>query len=123
VTGTAARASYGLRYWFAPDDFYALWVTPAKGMVGVWSAREGRWLSQHVSEAIPPDAETNLMRLEFRADTLMVSLNGQQVDQMQRDDLRRRGGSFQLGSGAPEPLPDGDVDVRYTDFRVVPLIR
>lgn len=59
--------------------------------------------------------------MEVRGNTMRVFINGVEAERAQHEGLARRGGVLRLGVSMYGPPDDGDVEVRFTDFKVYAL--
>ena len=123
ATRSPDEAEYAVGYDPTPSSAYRFLVTPGVQRYRVHWLQERRNLAVGRSSAVNPGAGENLLRIEVRGDTLRCFINGQEVDRVQHVGLAARGGSVRIGFYALSggPLVDGDVEVRFTEFRVYSL--
>jgi hypothetical protein len=117
ATRALYQARYCLRYQIASGDFYEFMVRPGTQTYQFWSSRI-RLVESKPSSVIKPLGAASLLRIEVVGDTLRGFVNGEQVGQKQIEGLDRRGGLVGLAVQLADPPGGGDVEVRFTDFRV-----
>ncbi len=117
---TGAFASYGIVFGLMPDlsGWYTLEIYP-DGWFGIYRYDNygGAVLAEAFSPAIKIGTATNLIKIERNADLITAYANGQQLASVSDSYFS---GSLYLGMinfGYDYP----DIDVRYDNFRVVPL--
>jgi hypothetical protein len=75
------------------------------------------------SPAIHRGYDENRLRLEVRGDTMRMFVNGEELGQARDDEVALRGGRVELIWDMSGPPEDGDVEVRFTNFKVSSLVR
>jgi hypothetical protein len=128
ATESTLQARYGIVFFLANrdpargdiyNDAYSFNITPGFQSYNIFGGRENRVLAQARTTALNRPEDQNLLRMEVRADTMEVSINGRLVDRVQHGGLARRGGTIRLAFLMGWPPGDGDVEVRFTDFKVL----
>jgi len=120
ATRSPDGAEYAVAYFPTPNAVYRWTVAPGTQRYRVFG--ENRNLQVGRSTAVRPGAEENLLRMEVRGDTMHGFINGQEAARVQHAGLAVRGGAIRIGFFALcGPLADGDVEVRFTDFKVYAL--
>ena len=120
VSKSSGQTQFSLSYLPVTNEVYSFTVSPV-GNYGLHWSKEQRSLISGRSSAFNPTSEDNVIRLELRGDIVTLYANGRKLDSFQQQDLARRGGSLSLGWNMFGPPSDGDVEVRFTDFRVYAL--
>ncbi len=123
ATKSAAQARYGLSYTPSAGDMYVFSVAPEVGSFGVvFNQQQQRHaLVQARTGALKRGDEENLLRMEIRGATMQVVINGRQVDSVGDEGLGRRGGTLNLNFSMQGPPADGEVEVRFTEFKLFSL--
>lgn len=118
------RARYAIDYVVAGEDRYRFEIAPGPSSYGIHLGPMRRnFMASGRTGAVHQADEENHLRMEVRGDTMTVFANGEELDQGQHAGLARRGGTIELVAGMFGTLTDGDVEVRFTDFRVYTLQR
>ena len=81
----------------------------------------GLTLASGRSSALNRGADDDLLRLEVRDDVARAFANGQEVDRAQHPAIGLRPAKLNLSWWMFGPAADGDVEVRFTDFKVYEL--
>lgn len=123
ATKSPSAAQIALRYVLpgTPQVLYEFGARPGDSGYHIWLNSPQRVLVSGRSSAINRGYEENHLRMEVRGDTMRVFANGRLIDEARHEGIATRSGRFHLiwaMWGAPE---DGDVEVRFTDFRVYAL--
>ncbi len=64
-----------------------------------------------------------MLRLEVMGATARMLVNGQELAKRQHEGLDKRPGNIRLTARMGRPPEDGDVEVRFTDFKWYTLER
>ncbi len=122
VTKSVAQANYSIDYVLSGEDRYQFVVAPSAQRHGISLGPQQRnFMSTDRNSAINRGGEENQLRMEVRGDTIIIFVNGQQLDKGQHEGLKRRGGTIELVAGMAGPPDDGEVEVRFTDFKAYAL--
>lgn len=119
ATRSAAASGYTIIYLAPPDHRYEYQVRAGDAVYSIWSAEDNRTLAIGRTGAANRGSEENHLRLEVRGDTMTIFLNGQLIDRAQHSGLAARDGALVLASNLRGLDPDVDLEVRFTDFKVL----
>lgn len=120
VTKSPAQAWHGVRMDFSGDDAYRAYINTQNRSFEVY-AGDTTLLDSGRSNAINLGGAPNALRVAFVKDTLTLSVNGQQVSQVRHDGLTRRTGNMQLAARMAAQPAEGEVEVRFKNFKVYAL--
>lgn len=121
ATKSAGQSFYGIRYLLAGDDYYTAMVVPGTGTYLInWAGGAGN-LAAALSPALGRGGDENRLRIEVHGDTLRLFINGREVDRVQHEGLARRPGTLGVLWGMTDPPADGEVELRFDDFKVFAL--
>lgn len=122
ATKSVEQATYSIDYVLSGEDRYQFVVAPSVQRHGISLGPQHRnFMSNDRNSTISRGGEENQLRMEVRGDTMAIFVNGQELDKGRHDGLRRRGGTVELVAGMSGPPEDGEVAVRFTDFKVYAL--
>ncbi len=127
ATKSPAQAQYSVSYVIdpgvIPNEQYVFGVQLDDKTVSIAhvSKEPRRQLSGGKNSAIKGGTEENLLRMEVRGDTLRAFINGVEAERAQHPGLAKRGGVLRMTIAMFGPPDDGEVEVRFDDFKVYSL--
>jgi len=116
ATQSPAHAVYGLRYFPGSREF-GFGIQPSQKSYQLWEIFQPPILAAR-SNTIAPGGEENLLRLEVRASSVRLFVNGQEVDSRQDEAFGARPASAGLFFDTTAAPADGAVEIRYAAFKV-----
>lgn len=129
VTVSPGQAGCLIRYDLGTDGYYQFAIFPGVQWYEVRWSQSGPDLANGYASVINVGNADNEMRMEVQGDTLRAYVNGRLLASIQHEGLAKRGGVIQLAGQMVGRLheqvlgkaPNGEVEVRFTDFVENPL--
>gem|GEM_PF-4236704 len=119
ATQSAPQAVYGIEF-ATDDDTTRFTVVPETGSYGLYSYNERRYLSQARSSSVL-HGQPNVLRMEFHSDLVRLLANGKEIESGSYPSFKARSGVARLTAYMDSAPADQEVDVRFTDFKVMAL--
>jgi hypothetical protein len=124
ATKSSMQAAYGLGVSDATNDggaFRAL-VYPGSNSFAIYHLDKA-WtiIAQGRDSAIQSGPTENAIRVELRAGSLSLKVNGREIAKVRHPEVRTTSTSLRLEFRMYGQPDDGDVEIRFSDFKVLAL--
>jgi len=124
VTKSVPQGRFGLQYAPTQGETFSFVVNPSNTFYTI-----SRTLPQQPTQtlitrrtaALKPVTEDNLLRLEVRGDTARFYVNSQQIEQVQHEGLKQRGGLAGMLFLARDPMENREAEGQFGDFKLFSL--
>lgn len=121
---SSAEVRYGLICDLGPDNFLVFAMNANDGTYVAATGNRGdirRSLTSGRASSVRPANQDNVMRLEVRGEALRLFVNGQELAPARLPSRSREASLLGLQFGMLGPLADGDLEVRFDDYKVFAL--
>jgi hypothetical protein len=121
ATRSAANSRIGISFGFTDVNQFTFSIDPGDGFYNLWSAAVNRRLAEGWTNLYRPLDGSHRLGMEVRGSTVRGLIDGSVVTSLTHPDLNIRYSDIRLYVGMIGPPQDGDVEVKFRDFRLSPL--